>query len=144
MEHDTKPILLVEDDQVDVKTIRRAFEHHKMLNPLHVVSNGARALELLRRQGAFTNQDDVPRPAIILLDLNMPVMNGIEFLREVKADDELKKIPVVVLTTSNEESDRVKSFELGVAGFIVKPVDFPKFLDAVKVFDLYWKLSELP
>lgn len=136
-----RPILLVEDDIVDVKTVRRAFEHHEIANPLHVAKDGAHALAFLRREGEYA---DAEHPAIILLDLNLPVMNGIEFLRVAKSDEQIKKLPVVVLTTSHEESDIVESYRLGVAGYIVKPVDFGKFLHAVRVFDLYWALSELP
>jgi CheY-like chemotaxis protein len=144
MEAKDKSILLVEDDEIDVETVQRAFETNRVANPLRVVHNGAEALAYLRREGEFAAREDVEQPAIVLLDLNMPVMNGIEFLREVKSDDELKKIPIVVLTTSREETDLVESYRLGAAGYIVKPVDFEKFLDAMKVFNLYWSLSELP
>jgi CheY-like chemotaxis protein len=101
-------------------------------------------LEFLRREGRYAQSADAPRPGLILLDLNMPVMNGIEFLRIIKADDSLKSIPVVVLTSSRDSPDRVASYKLGVAGYITKPVDFSKFLEAVKIFDLYWSLCELP
>jgi len=138
------PILLVEDDQVDVMTVQRAFKRNNIADPLFVVSNGQEALDYLRHQGAYAEAEKYPRPGIILLDLNMPVMNGIEFLRVVKVDDELKKIPVIVLTTSKEENDRVESFNLSVAGYIIKPVEFEKFVEAVRVLNLYWTLSELP
>lgn len=137
------PILLVEDDQVDVMTVKRALKVNKILNPLFVVSNGEEALKFLRHQGAFSDIEKSPRPGIILLDLNMPVMNGIDFLKAVKADNDLKRIPVVVLTTSKADEDRVGSFNLSVAGYIVKPVEFEKFVEAVKLIDLYWTLSEL-
>ncbi len=138
------PVLLIEDDLVDVKTIRRAFQQHKLTNPLYVCSNGAEALSFLRHEGTYSDPASLPRPGVILLDVNMPVMNGIEFLREMKTDPAIKQIPVIVLTTSREESDRIRSYELGVAGYIVKPADFPKFLEAIKIFDLYWSLCELP
>jgi CheY-like chemotaxis protein len=147
------PILLVEDDEVDVMTVRRAFKKNKITNPLLVASNGEEALACLRherREGSVhdkydekKNNKNTPRPGIILLDLNMPVMNGIEFLKAVKADSDLRRIPVIVLTTSREEEDRVRSFEKSVAGYIIKPVEFDKFTEAVKLIDLYWTLSEL-
>lgn len=136
------PILLVEDDQVDVMTVQRAFSKNRITNPLFVCSNGEEALKFLRHEGAYSDPEKSLRPGIILLDLNMPVMNGIEFLEAVKADDDLKCIPVIVLTTSREEEDRVSSFKLSVAGYIIKPVQFEKFVETVRLIDLYWTLSE--
>lgn len=140
---DNIPILLVEDDQVDVMTVQRAFKKNRITNPLFVCSNGEEALKFLRHEGIYSDPEKSPRPGIILLDLNMPVMNGIEFLKVVKSDDDLRRIPVIVLTTSKEEEDRFKSFSLSVAGYIIKPVEFEKFVEAVKLIDLYWTLSEL-
>ena len=136
-------ILLVEDDQVDVMTVKRAFEENNIANPLHITSNGEEALAYLRNEGGFIDPQRYPKPGIIILDLNMPVMNGIEFLKVVKADDDLRRIPVIILTTSSAEEDRVKCFDLNVAGYIVKPIDFNKFVEAVRLIDLYWTLSEL-
>ena len=133
----TKPILLVEDDQVDAMTVKRALKDIKVTNRLDITNNGEEAL-------AFLKNPENEKPGIILLDLNMPKMNGIEFLRIAKSDDDLKKIPVVVLTTSKEEQDKVSSFNLGVAGYMIKPVDYLKFVEVVKTIDLYWTLSELP
>ncbi|MBC8508542.1 MAG: response regulator [Chloroflexi bacterium] len=130
-------ILLVEDDQVDVMTVKRALRELRVANPLHTAGNGEEAL-------AFLRSPEHELPGIILLDLNMPRMNGIEFLRIAKQDDGLKKIPIVVLTTSAEEQDRVQSFKLGVAGYMLKPVDYRQFVDVVRTIDLYWTLSELP
>lgn len=141
---DNVPILLVEDDLVDVKTVQRAFKENRIVNPLYTAGNGQMAMEFLRRQGSFASPESSPRPGIILLDLNMPVMNGIEFLKEVKSDDELKSIPVVVLTTSKEENDRMSSYNLGIAGYIVKPVEFDKFVEAIKTIQMYWSLCQLP
>ena len=132
-----KPVLLVEDDNVDAMTVKRAFKELKVLNPLVHTTNGEEALQYLRDE---SNE----KPCVTLLDLNMPKMNGIEFLKVVKADDVLKKIPVVVLTTSQEESDIVESFKLSVAGYIIKPVDYEKFVEAIRAIELYWTLSELP
>jgi len=127
-----KTILLVDDDIVDVKTTLRALQQHDVPNPLCVVHNGAEALAYLRREGEYA---DAEQPAVILLDLNMPVMNGIEFLHAMKSDERLKDIPVVVLTTSREESDLTASQELGAAGYIVKPLEFGTFLDAIRAVD---------
>jgi CheY-like chemotaxis protein len=132
-----RPVLLVEDDSVDAMTVSRAFKDLKVLNPLVHSVNGEEALEYLRNDG---NE----KPCVILLDLNMPKMNGTEFLKAAKADNVLRKIPVVVLTTSKEERDIVDSFKLSVAGYIVKPVDYKKFVEAVRTIDLYWTLSQLP
>jgi len=138
------PVLLVDDDQVDIMTVQRAFKVNNIINPLNIVGNGREALDYLKQEGKYKNPEASPRPGIILLDLNMPIMNGIEFLKVAKADRELKKIPVIVLTTSKEENDRVESFNLSVAGYIIKPVEFEKFVEAVRVLNLYWTLSELP
>jgi CheY-like chemotaxis protein len=133
----TRPILLVEDDVIDAMTVRRAFRDLKVLNPLTHVTNGEEALSYLRDQ---RNES----PCVILLDLNMPKMSGTEFLQVVKSDATLQQIPVVILTTSNEERDVVESFRMCVGGYIVKPVDYKKFVEAIKLIDIYWTLSELP
>ncbi len=133
----SKPILLVEDDKVDAMTVKRALKELSVANQLVHQINGEEALEYLRSESNG-------RPCVILLDLNMPKMNGIEFLEIAKADDELKQIPVVVLTTSNSEQDRAESFKLSVAGYIVKPTDYKKFVEAIKTICDYWTLSELP
>ncbi|MDH5543246.1 MAG: response regulator [Nitrospinota bacterium] len=136
-------ILLVEDDSVDIKTVKRAFKEANVTNHLDVAGNGEEALSFLRNNKNAAAQNG-KRPGLIFLDLNMPVMGGIEFLKIMKNDPELKRIPVIVLTTSKEETERVDSFNLGVAGYIIKPVDFYKFVEAVRVINLYWTLSELP
>jgi len=130
-------ILLVEDDRVDSMTIRRALEEVEINNRLDTVSNGEEALAYL-----LSAENDLP--ALILLDLNMPRMNGMEFLRTVKSHAGLKKIPVVVLTTSRAEQDISASFEFGAAGYVVKPLDYREFIEAVVTIARYWQLSELP
>lgn len=132
-----KLMLLVEDDAIDRMTVERALKEIRVTNRLDMVGNGEEALEFLRDSGR-------EKPGIILLDLNMPRMNGIEFLKVVKADEELRRIPVIVLTTSKDEQDRVDSFNLGVTGYMVKPVDYMQFVEVVKAIYLYWTLSELP
>ena len=133
----SKPILLVEDDKVDAMTIQRSLETMNVTNDVDVVNNGEEAVQYLR-----DSHDDLP--CIILLDLNMPKMNGIEFLRIVKRDETLKRIPVIILTTSRDEQDKIESFNLGVAGYMIKPVDYWQFVEVVKAIDFYWTLSELP
>lgn len=143
MSHD-KPILLVEDDMLDVKSVRRAFEQNRISNPLHAVGNGQEALDYLERRGRFAPPADAPRPSLILLDINMPVMNGLEFLETYKRNDAFRHIPAVMLTTSEEESDRVRSYRVGVAGYIVKPNRFEDFRKAMERFDRYWQMCKLP
>ena len=133
----SKPILLVEDDSIDTMTVKRALKELKVTNQLICTTNGEEALKYLR-------DESKKKPCVILLDLNMPKMNGVEFLRIAKADEILKRIPVVVLTTSKEEQDVVDSFNLSVAGYIVKPTDYKKFVEAIRTIELYWTLSELP
>ena len=131
-------ILLVEDDEVDVMNVRRAFEKNKIANPLFVAGNGIEGLQLLR-------SPEYPRERrLILLDLNMPKMNGIEFLREVRADPDLVSTAVVVLTTSNDDRDRVEAYNLNVAGYILKPVTFMNFVEAMATLNKYWTLVEFP
>ena len=134
---DYKPILLLEDDTVDAMTVKRALRDLKVTNPLVRVANGEEALVYLR-------DETKTKPCVILLDLNMPKMNGIEFLKIAKADDKLRRIPAIVLTTSKDDQDRFATFQLSIAGFIVKPVDYKKFVEAMKIVNLYWTLSELP
>jgi CheY-like chemotaxis protein len=131
------PILLVDDDELDRATVQRAFRKNHLRNELLIAENGERALEILRSEGRRL-------PGLILLDLNMPVMGGLELLRILKCDDTLRAVPVVVLTSSAMESDKVESYDLSVAGYIVKPVDFAKFVDVTRVLDLYWTVCELP
>jgi CheY-like chemotaxis protein len=132
-----KPILLVEDDQVDTMTVVRALKDINVTNPLVRHENGEDALNYLR-------DSNNEKPCIILLDLNMPIMNGIEFLQVMKHDDEFKAIPVVVLTTSEEQQDKVNSFNLGVAGYMAKPVDYRQFVEVMRSIDTYWTISEMP
>lgn len=131
-------ILLVEDDQVDVMNVRRAFEKNRIANPLFVASNGLEALEMLR-------SGDIPEERrIVLLDLNMPRMSGLEFLREIRADSALHSTVVIVLTTSNDERDKIEAYNLNVAGYLLKPVTFLNFVETMAALNKYWALVELP
>jgi CheY-like chemotaxis protein len=132
-----KPILIIDDDLVDAMTIKRAFKDIDVTNRIDLVGNGEEALEFLRNEA---NE----KPALIFLDLNMPKMNGIEFLRILRQDDQLNMIPVIILTTSKDEHDKVDSFKLGIAGYIVKPVDYMQFVEVIKTIKDYWTFSELP
>lgn len=135
-------ILLVEDEPADASLVRAALQSGKVLCNLHHVVDGLDALEFLRRQGAYAN---APKPDLILLDLNMPRMNGHEFLAAAKTDDVLESIPVVVLTTSDTESDVATSYKLGAAGYVTKPVDMEHFIDAIRQVGTYWfALAKLP
>jgi CheY-like chemotaxis protein len=131
-------ILLVEDDQVDVMNVKRAFERNRIANPLFVAGDGLEALEMLR-SGRVPNSR-----RLVLLDLNMPRMNGIEFLQELRRDSELQHTPVVVLTTSNDDRDKIKAYDFNVAGYLVKPVTFSSFVDLMAALNKYWTLVELP
>ncbi|SCZ49645.1 response regulator [Thiohalomonas denitrificans] len=131
------PILLVEDDEVDVMMVQRAFKKHGIDNPLYVAESGDKALELLRGKNG-------PKlvPKLILLDFNMPRMNGIAFLKELRADPELKALPTVALTSSSQPSDKATAFEYNVAGYFIKPVSYEALVELFGSIGRYWQLSE--
>ncbi|MFK7972318.1 MAG: response regulator [Bacteroidia bacterium] len=130
-----KPILLVEDDTVDAMMVKKAFKQLNIVHPLVIKENGEQALEWLQ-------DEDEGLPGLILLDLNMPRMNGLEFLKVAKSDDKLKVIPVVVLTTSEDQQDRVESFSHSVAGYMIKSFDYHEFLETIRGINQYWDMSE--
>jgi CheY-like chemotaxis protein len=135
-------VLLVEDDQGDVLMTREAFEHHKIRNTLHVVTDGEQALQFLHREGEYA---DMPRPGLILLDLNLPRRDGREVLGEIKADPELCTIPVVVLTTSEAEEDILRSYSLHANAYVSKPVDFDRFIEVIRqIDDFFVTVVKLP
>jgi len=138
------PILLVEDDPVDVMAIERAFKQHKVTNPLFVVNDGTLALDFLRHEEDFSAPESSPRPSIILMDLKMPRMGGLECLRIIKDDENLMEIPVVIFTSSTDVMDVRNSYMNGASSYIVKPVTFEKLLEAISKFELYWTMTELP
>lgn len=131
-------ILLVDDDEIDVMTVKRAFSRANITNKIYVASDGIEALNMLRSDGI------PPGRRLVLLDLNMPRMSGIELLREIRADPVLHALTVVVLTTSNEDRDRVEAFQLNVAGYLLKPVTFHAFADVMSTLNKYWTLMEMP
>lgn len=142
--HRPKPaqILLVEDNPGDVRLTKEAFEHGRIENDLHVVTDGVDALEFLHQRGGY---DDAPRPDLVLLDLNLPRKNGDEVLEELKADPDLRSIPVIVLTSSKAEEDIARSYDLHANAYLTKPVDPEEFIDTVRAFEEFWlSLVRLP
>ena len=137
-------ILLVEDNPYDVELTLTALKENNLTNKVHVLNDGAEALEFIFATGAHAERNIKNIPKVILLDLKLPKVNGLDVLRRIKSDERTKKIPVVVLTSSQEERDVVGSYNLGVNSYIIKPVDFNKFIDAVAKLSLYWVLLNKP
>ena len=133
-------ILLVEDNPTDAELTLRALRKNNLANHVVVVGDGAEAIDFLYAQGAYSHRDANQRPRLVLLDIRLPKISGLEVARRLKADERMKTIPVVMLTSSTEERDVVESYEIGVNSFIVKPVAFDKFVRAVSELGLYWML----
>jgi CheY-like chemotaxis protein len=144
MVNDPVEILLVEDNPNDVELTLRALKRQNLANKVFVVKDGAEALEFLFATGAHADRDVENSPRVVLLDLKLPKVDGLEVLRRIKSDERAKAIPVVVLTSSREQRDVVESYQLGVNSYIVKPVDFEKFVQAVSEVGLYWVLLNQP
>jgi CheY-like chemotaxis protein len=140
-EPNTAQLLHVEDDDLCLMGLSRAFKAAKIANPITFAHDGIEALEMLRGTNGRTR---LPRPFLVLLDLNMPRMDGIEFLREVRKDEELKKIIVFIMTTSGADEDKVNAYNLGVAGYILKTNPANPFLEATALLDTYWRVVEFP
>jgi CheY-like chemotaxis protein len=139
---DVIDVLLVEDDPGDVLMTREAFEHHKLRNQLHVVADGVEALQFLRREGEYA---DAPRPGLVLLDLNLPRKDGRDVLADIKSDESLRSIPVIVLTTSEAEEDILRSYDLHANAYVTKPVDFDRFIDVIRqIDDFFVTVVKLP
>jgi two-component system response regulator len=137
-------ILLVEDDPRDVEMTLRALKKRNLANHVHVATDGAEALDFLFAKGAYATRDPKHTPKVILLDLNLPKISGKEVLKKIKSEESTRTIPVVVLTSSQEEKDMVESYQLGVNSYIVKPVDFDKFVEAIGELGFYWLLVNKP
>ena len=138
-------ILLADDDPDDRQLTRAAFAENRLVNMLHTVEDGEELMEYLRRQGRYADQKNAPLPGLILLDLNMPRKDGREALKEIKADPELRRIPIVVLTTSKAEEDILRTYDLGVNSYVTKPVTFKSLVELIKVLGRYWfEVVELP
>lgn len=141
-EPDEINVLLVEDDEGDVLMTQEAFEHHKLRNQLHVVPDGVEALAFLRGEGEHAG---APRPGLVLLDLNLPRKDGREVLEEIKSDESLRSIPVVVLTTSQAEEDILRSYNLHANAYVAKPVDFERFIEVIRqIDDFFVSVVKLP
>jgi two-component system response regulator len=133
-------ILLVEDNPNDAELALRALRKHNLANKIHLVKDGAEALDFIFGNGAYAGRNIGNKPKVIFLDLKLPKVDGLEVLRKVKSDERTKTIPIVVLTSSHEERDLVESYKFGVNSYIVKPVDFDKFIQAVAQLGMYWML----
>ena len=138
-------VLLAEDDPGDQELTRRAFEEGNLNSDLHIVENGEEALDYLKHRGRYADPEASPRPDLILLDLNMPKVDGRQALRLIKSDPELRRISVVILTTSQEEEDVIRSYDLGCNSYISKPMDIDDFISVIRSLETYWfQLVNLP
>ena len=137
-------ILLVEDNPDDILITEKALKQAKMINKLWIVRDGQEAIDFLYHKGSYQKIDTSPKPGLILLDINLPKLNGLELLKKIKGDAELKRIPTVILTVSRRDEDVVKGYNYGCNSFIQKPVEFEKFVEAVKQIGLYWGLLNIP
>lgn len=139
-----KTILLVEDNASDVELTRRALAKSRVGNPLVVVQDGQAALDFLFGAGVYADRDTRDQPAVILLDLNLPLLDGLEVLRRIRADQRTRRLPVVILTSSKEQKDLTTGYDLGTNSYIVKPVDFTKFVEVIGQLGLYWLVLNEP
>ena len=137
-------ILLVEDNPRDVEMTLRALKKHNMANKVHVVTDGAEAMDFIFTRGAYAHTDKNQVPKVVFLDLKLPKVGGLEVLRAIKGDERTRSIPVVVLTSSQEEKDMVESYLLGVNSYVVKPLDFDNFVEAIGQIGLYWLVINKP
>jgi CheY-like chemotaxis protein len=137
-------VLMAEDNEHDIVATKRAWKKHYIANPLYIVNDGEECLDFLRQKGRYSEPGAAPRPGILLLDINMPKMDGLSVLKEIREDEDLRRLPVIILTTSKAEEDRLKGYDLGVNAYVVKPVGFENFSEAVRTISLFWQLVELP
>lgn len=137
-------VLMAEDNKHDIVAAQRAWRVNNIANPLYIVKDGEECLDYLHQRGSYHEPGSAPRPGILLLDLNMPKIDGLTVLQHIREDPKLRHLPVIILTTSKLEEDRVRSYDLGVNAYIKKPVGFENFSEAVKAINLFWQLVELP
>jgi CheY-like chemotaxis protein len=137
-------VLMAEDDEHDIVATKRAWEKHHIANPLYIVNNGEQCLDFLHQRGKYSEPGTAPRPGILLLDIKMPKIDGLAVLKHIREDGELRRLPVIILTTSKAEEDRLRSYDLGANAYVVKPVGFDNFSGAVRTINLFWELVDLP
>jgi CheY-like chemotaxis protein len=141
--NELKPILLVEDNELDIELTLEAFQENRLANSVYVVRDGEEALDYLFRKGRYASRAE-GSPIVVLLDLKMPKVTGLEVLRQLKSDPRLRVIPVVMVTTSKEEQDLVESYNLGVNAYVIKPIVFPEFVAAIRNLGTFWALLNQP
>jgi len=145
LKEELTPILLVENDPDDIEITRRAFKENHIENPLIVVRDGEETMEFLKKTGRYSQKSNVPRPGLILLDLNMPRIDGREVLKQIKKDPDLRLIPTIVLTTSKFDEDVFQSYDCGANTFIAKPLQFKEFSKTLQIMSKYWlEIAEVP
>jgi two-component system response regulator len=144
MEKEPFSVLMAEDDEHDIIATRRAWKKHSISNPLFIVNNGEECLDFLYLRGKYKDRESTPQVGILLLDINMPKMDGLSVLEHIKNDENMRSLPVVILTTSKNETDRLISYKLGANAYIIKPVGFENFSEAIRTIQLFWQLVELP
>ena len=137
-------ILLVEDTEHEIVATKRAWRKNNIVNPLYIVNDGCACLDYLYRRGQYSEPGAAPRPGLILLDLNLPKLDGLTVLKHIRDDDKLRRLPVVVLTTSQLDEDRTRSYDLGANAYIRKPIGFESLLQTLNTINLFWELAELP
>jgi CheY-like chemotaxis protein len=144
MSKKTFVVLMAEDNQHDIVATKRAWKQNNIANPLYIVRDGEECLDYLHQRGKYSEPGSAPRPGILLLDIKMPKMDGLAVLKQIREDEKHHRLPVVILTTSKAEEDRLKSYDLGANAYIVKPVGFENLAEAVRTINLFWELVELP
>ena len=137
-------VLMAEDDEHDIIATKRAWKKNNIVNPLYIVRDGEECLDYLYQRGKYSESGSAPRPGILLLDINMPKLDGFAVLEQIRESEQLSRLPVVILTSSKDEEDRLRSYDLGANAFIVKPVGFDNFCRAVNTINIFWELVELP
>ncbi len=137
-------VLMAEDNEHDIIATKRAWKKNNIVNPLYIVNDGEECMDYLHKRGKYAESGSAPKPSILLLDIKMPKMDGLTVLKKIRENKELHRLPVIILTTSKDEEDRIRSYDLGVNAYILKPVGFQSFSEAVKTINLFWELVELP
>jgi len=136
-------VLMAEDDEHDIIAVKRAWKKNNIRNPLYIVNNGEECLDYLHQKGKYGEPGAAPKPSILMLDINMPKMDGLTALQHIRKDTEYRNLPVIILTTSKDDEDRLASYDLKVNAYIVKPIGFNNFSEAIKTINLFWELVAL-